>query len=332
MCVAGAAFLIFSLAGEVPSPVDWRLFLPTFPPMSATTIPVPSPRQAWWQALRPRTLPVAAAPVLATCALAWAETGQLRWLTALVILAAALLIQIGTNLLNDVGDFERGTDTPDRLGPPRATAMGWLTATQVKRAGFGVLGWAFLLGIYLVWLGGWPIVGLGLASLFCAWAYTGGPKPIAYGPFGEIFVWLFFGLGAVLGTYYLQTGALSAAALVLANILGLFAAAVIVVNNTRDREGDFRAGKRTLAVRIGLKACRVEYGVLMLLPFALLGGLALVGPRLAALLPWLALPLAIGLVRRFARQQPGPGYNLLLGQTARFQLIFSLLLAIGCLL
>lgn len=291
----------------------------------------PTPGQAWWLALRPRTLPVAAAPVLSTCALAWSETGQLRWLVALVTLAAALLIQIGTNLLNDVGDLERGTDTPDRLGPPRATAMGWLSAAQVKRGGFLALGGAFLLGIYLVGQGGWPIVLLGLASLFCGWAYTGGPKPIAYGPFGEVFVWLFFGLGAVLGTYYLQTGGLSRAALALANMSGLFAAAVIVVNNTRDRAGDARAGKRTLAVRLGLTGCRVEYGLLMLAPFVLLGWLAASGHHLAAGLPLLALPPALLLVVRFARATPGTGHNLLLGRTAQLQLLFSFLLLLGCL-
>ncbi|HET7775891.1 MAG TPA: 1,4-dihydroxy-2-naphthoate octaprenyltransferase [Azospira sp.] len=300
--------------------------------MSVSAAPRPSLRQAWWLALRPRTLTVAAAPVLATCALVWAETGKLRWLTALVTLLAALLIQIGTNLLNDVGDFERGTDTPDRLGPPRATAMGWLSAAQVKRGGFVALGAAFFLGIYLVGQGGWPIVLLGIASLICGWAYTGGPKPIAYGPFGEVFVWLFFGLGAVLGTYYLQTGAASPAAWALANMLGLFAAAVIVVNNTRDRAGDARSGKRTLAVRLGLPACRVEYGLLMLAPFVLLGWLAAAGHHLAAGLPLLALPPALLLVVRFARLAPGPGHNLLLGRTAQLQLFFSFLLILGCLL
>ena len=288
----------------------------------------PSHWQVWWLALRPKTLTVAAAPVLAACALVWGQQGRLRWLSALVALLAALLIQIGTNLLNDVGDFERGTDTPDRLGPPRATAMGWLTARQVKRAGFLALGGAFVLGIYLVVVGGWPIVWLGIASLICGWAYTGGPKPIAYGPFGEVFVWLFFGLGAVLGTYYLQTDGLSGAAWLMAHMLGLLAAAVIVVNNTRDREGDARAGKLTLAVRLGMRGCRVEYGLLLLAPFALLW------PLNEALqhgwrggLPLLLLPWALALIVRFVRQTPGPGYNLLLGDTARFQLIFSLLLA-----
>lgn len=293
--------------------------------------PCPSAAQAWWLALRPRTLPVTAAPVLSACALAWAESGRLHWLTALLTLVAALLIQIGTNLLNDVGDFERGTDTPDRLGPPRASAMGWLPAARVKRAGFLALGAAFCLGIHLAWRGGWPIVGLGLASLFCGWAYTGGRHPIAYGPLGELFVWLFFGLGAVLGTYYLQSGGLSPAALALANMSGLFAAAVIVVNNTRDREGDARSGKRTLAVRLGLAGCRVEYGLLMLAPFVLLGWLAATGHHLAAALPLLALPPALLLVVRFARLAPGRQHNVLLGRTAQLQLFFSALVLLGCL-
>lgn len=298
----------------------------------ADAVSTPSRSQVWWLALRPKTLSVAAAPVVAACALAWGEQGALRWLPALVALLAALLIQIGTNLLNDVGDFERGTDTPDRLGPPRATAMGWLSARQVKRAGFLALGGAFLLGIYLVWVGGWPIVGLGIASLICGWAYTGGPKPIAYGPFGEVFVWLFFGLGAVLGTYYLQTDGLSPAAWLMAHMLGILAAAVIVVNNTRDREGDARASKLTLAVRLGRKGCNVEYGLLLLAPFVLLWPLAAELQRgWRGALPLLLLPWALSLVARFLRQAPGPGFNPLLGETARYQLFFSLLLAGACL-
>ncbi|MFA7293117.1 MAG: 1,4-dihydroxy-2-naphthoate polyprenyltransferase [Rhodocyclaceae bacterium] len=292
----------------------------------------PSARAAWWQALRPKTLSVSLAPVLTGTAVAYAETGVLHLWLAIVALVAAMLIQIGTNLHNDVADFERGADTPDRLGPPRATAMGWLPGVAVRRAAWLAFALAFLLGILLVARGGWPIVGIGLASLLAGWAYTGGPRPIAYTPLGELFVVLFFGLAAVGGSYYLQTLSLSVPAVLAAVMLGTFAAAVISVNNTRDLDTDARAGKRTLAVHLGRRAMSRIYFIELLLPFALL-------PVLAVLIGrswWLALPcLLVGgvlrLARRFSMMAAGPGFNVLLGETARLQAAFSLLLVVGLL-
>lgn len=285
----------------------------------------PSPWRVWFLALRPRTLSVSLSPVLVGTAAAWHDRGHVLWLPLLAAIVAAGLIQIGTNLFNDVGDFLRGTDTPDRLGPPRATAQGWLTPAQVRAGAWISFGLAFLCGIYLVVHGGWPIVAIGLASLAAGWAYTSGPKPIAYSPLGEIFVWIFFGLVAVGGSYYLQTFSLSATALLAAVLVGLHAAAVITVNNYRDLDGDARNGKRTLAVVLGRPSTYRVYVAEMLLPYLLLPALAyLLG--WVAVLPTASLPLTLALLQRFRREPPGPVFNQILGATARLQLVFSILL------
>lgn len=288
----------------------------------------PGRLQAWFLACRPKTLSVSLSPVLVGTAVAWHDSGALLWLPLLAAALGAGFIQIGTNLFNDVGDFLRGTDTPDRLGPKRATAEGWLSVGRVKLGAWLAFALAFLCGIYLVWHGGWPIVAIGLASLAAGWAYTGGPKPIAYGPLGEIFVFLFFGLVAVGGSYYLQTLGLSPAALVAAALVGIHAAAVITVNNYRDLDGDARNGKNTLAVRLGRPATRRIYAGEMLLPYALL---PLLGTELGALaaLPLLSLPLAGRLIQRFHREAPGPVFNQILALTAGLQLAFALLLTLA---
>lgn len=286
----------------------------------------------WWLAIRPKTLSISVAPVLVGSALAWQVDRVFQWLPALVALLAAMLIQIGTNLHNDVKDYERGADTPERLGPSRATASGWLSAEQIKRAVSVSFGMAVLLGVYLVWHGGWPILLIGLLSVCAGLAYTGGPRPIAYSATGEVFVWLFFGMAAVMGSYYLQVFRLTWAVFAAANMVGLLAAAVIVVNNTRDVESDRRVGKNTLAVRIGLFGSRVEYVALLAAPFFMLIVLGDLLPDARVWLPLLALPLAIFLIRRFCQALPGVGHNQLLAQTAQLQLLFSFLLSVGLLL
>jgi len=282
---------------------------------------------AWFLACRPKTLSVSLSPVLVGSAVAWHETGRLLWLPLLFALLGAALIQIGTNLFNDVGDYLRGTDTPDRVGPKRATAEGWLSVNAVRGGAWTAFGLAFLCGIYLVAHGGWPIVLIGLASLAAGWAYTGGPAPIAYRPLGELFVWIFFGLVAVGGTYYLQTLSLSPLALIAAGLVGLHAAAVITVNNYRDLDGDARNGKRTLAVLLGRPATRHLYAGELLLPFILLPALGATG--WSAALPLLSLPLALSLIRRFYREQPGPAFNAILAATAGQQLAFAALLSLS---
>lgn len=285
----------------------------------------------WWLAIRPKTLSVSLAPVLVGCALAWHEERVFLWLPALVAALAAMLIQIGTNLHNDVKDCERGADTPERLGPARATASGWLSVAQVKRAVALCFGMALVLGSYLVWHGGWPIFWVGLFSLVAGLAYTGGPRPIAYSATGELFVWAFFGVAAVMGCFYLQTLHLGWPAFVAANMVGLLAAAVIVVNNARDLENDRKVGKNTLAVRIGLEWSRREYALLLALPFVLVPLLGLLVGG-GAWLPWLAAPWAVMLVRRLWREAPGALYNQLLARTAQLQLIFAVLLSVGLVL
>ncbi len=279
---------------------------------------------AWFLACRPKTLSISLSPVLVGTAVAWHDSATLLWLPLLAAALGAAFIQIGTNLFNDVGDFLRGTDTPERLGPKRATAEGWLTTNKVKAGAWLSFALAFLCGIYLVAHGGWPIVAIGLASLAAGGAYTGGPKPIAYGPLGEIFVFFFFGIVAVGGSYYLQTLTLSPIALIAATLVGVHAAAVITVNNYRDLDGDAKSGKNTLAVRLGRPAIRRLYSAEMLVPYALLPLLHNLG--WLATLPLLSLPLALKLIRRFHREAPGPVFNDILAATAGLQLAFAILL------
>jgi 1,4-dihydroxy-2-naphthoate octaprenyltransferase len=291
----------------------------------------PTPFRAWWQATRPATLSIAVVPVLVGLALAHRTGVALDWKVALLTLAAAVLIQIGTNLYNDVGDFERGADGTDRLGPPRAVSLGWLSSSDVRRAAATSFGLAMVLGAYLVSVGGLPILIIGLASVAAGIAYTGGPKPIAYSASGELFVLLFFGLIATCGTYYLQTGELLAAAPAVAGVMvGAIASAVLVVNNYRDFDSDRRTNKVTLAVRIGRDATRREFAALVAVPFLLLPLLGwTLGAHGALLLPLAAVPLALVLMRRLARTPVGPALNDVLEGTARLQLLFGVLLAIA---
>ena len=286
--------------------------------------------QIWLLAIRPRTLSISVVPVMVGTALAWAEHQLFAWVTLLVTLGGSVLIQIGTNLHNDAADFERGADTPQRLGPRRVSAEGWLQPAQVRRAAHFSFAGAFLLGLYLVWLGGWPIVVLGLLSLASAYAYTGGPRPVAYTPLGELFVFLFFGLAAVTGSFYLQTQQWSWNALLSGAAVGLPAAAVLLINNYRDLDTDRYAGKHTLAVVLGRPAIRNLYAALLLLaPFTTLPllGQGLGGVMLA--LPWLSLVPAVFLIRRLWHTSIDKRLNHLLAQTAQWQLLFGTLLCMA---
>jgi len=282
-----------------------------------------------WAAIRPKTLPLGATPVLVGLALAWAEGAAPQVLAAFATLAAALLIQIGANLHNDAADHERGNDRSDRVGPLRVTAAGWATAAQVKGGARIAFAAAFGLGIYLALIGGWPIVAIGLASLAAGAAYSGGPRPISHTPFGEIFVWIFFGLLAVVGTHWLQAGISTSAAWAAGAALGLPAAAVLLVNNLRDIVPDTAAGRRTLAAALGADKARRVYALFVLLPFAALPWLAKTG--FGAWLALLAFPFAIRLARRMRTAQ-GTAMNDLLAATARQQFLFGLFLALGLLL
>lgn len=281
----------------------------------------------WFLASRPKTLGISIAPVVAGSVLAWSETANWSWIKFLFTLLSALMIQIGTNLYNDAADFERGTDTKQRLGPKRATAEGWFNSAEVKRAAMVSFMIAFLSGIPLVWFGGWPIVIIGLFSLAAGYAYTGGPKPIAYSTSGELFVFIFFGLAAVMGSYYLQADALSVNALSVSIAIGVLASAVMLVNNYRDLDTDAQAQKFTLAHLLGRKRCQHLYTLLLLTPFSL--PLAMENAVAGIWLVVAALPLALLLIRRFKTTAPGTEYNRILAHTAQLQLLFALLLSIG---
>jgi 1,4-dihydroxy-2-naphthoate octaprenyltransferase len=218
----------------------------------------------WIYASRPRTLTAAAAPVFLGTGLAFGD-GAFRLGPAIAALLGALLIQIGTNLANDYYDYLRGGDTEDRVGPLRVTQAGFLAPAAVRNGAFLVLGLALALGVYLVWVGGLPILVIGLASLVCAIAYTGGPFPLAYHGLGDVFVFVFFGLVAVGGTYWVQALSYSPEVFVAGVGMGAMATAILVVNNLRDIDTDRRAGKRTLAVRIGATATIQEYAFLVIL-------------------------------------------------------------------
>jgi 1,4-dihydroxy-2-naphthoate polyprenyltransferase len=280
----------------------------------------------WLAAARPRTLSAALAPVLVGLAVAMREQ-PLHWPAAVATLLAALLIQIGTNLANDYYDFVNGADTADRLGPPRITQAGLAAPAAVRRVALAVLALAAAIGVYLVIIGGWPILTIGVLSLVCALAYTGGPWPLAAHGLGEVFVFLFFGVLAVNGTVWLQTGGLSTLALLASLPVACLATAILVINNLRDIPTDARAGKRTLAVRIGATATRGEYLLLVTAAFfcpLLLSRLA--GP--GVLLALAALPLALGEARALWRRT-GAELNRSLAGTARLHLVFGVLLAIG---
>lgn len=300
--------------------------------MTATTLTRPSGLALWVQAVRPRTLTIAVVPVAVGLAFAWADARLFHPLTALATLLAAVLIQAGTNLYNDAADGERGLDTAGRVGPPRVTAEGWASAAQVRRGAWTCFALAAAAGLYLVAAGGWPILLLGVLSILAGWAYTGGPRPIAYTPLGEMFVFLFFGIAAVCGTAWLQAGTASWPALLAGAAVGLPAAAVLHVNNHRDRESDARAGRRTLAIAAGPKAAGAIYAGFVLVPFALLMPLAALLPGHAVWLALGALPPALHTIGRFAAEPPGRGLNRFLGETARLQALFGALLALGVLL
>ncbi len=285
----------------------------------------------WGLAVRLRTLPAAAAGVVTGSALAWYD-GYFRFDAALACLLTALLLQIGSNLANDVFDYERGTDTAERAGPIRVTQAGLLSPSQVKMGMGVVFGLAALCGLYLAWLGGWPIILLGIAAIVSAIAYTGGPFPLGYYGMGDVFVFLFFGLASVAGTYYVQVGFVSTAAWWMAVPPGLIITAILVVNNLRDLENDRKAGKHTLAVILGEKGTKREYLICMIVAYLVIPLAAMIGiiPWLS-ILTWLSLPLAVRSARIVFTQKGRP-LNAALAGTGQVALLFSILFWIGLLL
>jgi 1,4-dihydroxy-2-naphthoate octaprenyltransferase len=289
-----------------------------------------SPLHIWLMAARPRTLPAAVAPVLVGTALAATE-GTLKPLTFAAAMLGAVFIQVGTNLSNDYSDARRGADTEDRLGPVRVTAGGLMPPRRVLVGTYVAFGIAVAAGLYLAAVAGWQLLVVGAASILAGVLYTGGPRPYGYEGLGELFVFLFFGVVAVTGSYFVQTEELRWEAFALAVPVGLLAAAILVVNNVRDIDTDRRAGKRTLAVKLGRDRARKLFAAMVLLSFA-------VPPLLVpALSPWVllalaALPLAPPLLRTVSSRADGAALNRALAGTGRLLAVFSALLAVGVLL
>ncbi|MGZ8253469.1 MAG: 1,4-dihydroxy-2-naphthoate octaprenyltransferase [Burkholderiaceae bacterium] len=301
--------------------------------LNSQVVVEPGSWNAWLVALRPKTLWIAVVPVFVGTSLAVAETGRVNPLIALLALIASILLQILTNLQNDVGYTKRGAETASRIGLPRATARGWLTVAAVHRALVAVVIATMLVGLPIVMHGGWPVLLMGVTSIIAAWAYMGGPRPIAYTPFGELTVFVFFGLIAAVGSYYLQTGSLGPSAWLTGCAIGSIAAAALAVNNIRDGVHDAEVGRRTLVVALGKPAAERAYQGALLLPYVLAVALALTDERLIGLLAvLLTLPTAVALVRDLPRTPPGLPYNAMLFRTFKLEVLFGACFTIGALL
>jgi 1,4-dihydroxy-2-naphthoate octaprenyltransferase len=303
------------------------------PPPATESMPKASSAvHIWLMAARLRTLPAAIAPVLVGTSLALGA-GHFRALAFVAALLGAVFIQVGTNLSNDYSDARRGADTEDRLGPVRVTAGGLVPPGRVLLATYATFGLAVLCGVYLVAVAGWELIAVGAVSILAGVLYTGGPRPYGYEGLGELFVFLFFGIVAVSGSYFVQVQELPWEAYACAVPVGLLASAILVVNNVRDLETDRRAGKRTLAVRLGRERTRMLYTAMVAGAFLLVPLPWALGSMTAWLmLPWCAIPLAVPLVRIVRTRVDGPALNGALAKTGALQLVFCLLFSAGILL
>lgn len=289
-----------------------------------------SPARAWLLASRPATLPAAAVPVFVGVGAAIGEGSAIRPLVFAVTLVCALLIQIGTNFANDYSDFHRGADHEGRLGPLRVTQSGLITHEGVRRGIVVAFGLAVLLGAWLAWIGGWPIVVIGVLSILSGLAYTGGPFPLGYHGLGDVFVFVFFGLVAVTGTAFLQTGEWSQFALMLSIPVGLLVTNILVINNLRDLPTDRAANKHTLATRLGDRATRLQYALFVVVSYAIPLILAMTyASHRWVMLTWITLPLASILTRLVLSGVAGRELNPVLKKSGQLLLFFGVLLAIG---
>lgn len=282
----------------------------------------------WISATRPRTLPAALAPVLVGSAFAWRDN-SLVWPAALACLGFALLIQIGTNFANDYFDFIKGADTAERVGPRRAVASGLVSPVKMKLATILVFVAAFLVGLTLLKYGSWPLLVIGVTSILCGIAYTGGPYPLGYNGLGDVFVFIFFGLVAVGATYFVQAGAVTFDVMLAACAVGLLSTNILLVNNYRDVETDAKAGKRTLVVRFGRRFARIQFGVSLAVAFTIPVHLVLRGYPLPALLPLAILPLALRQIVRLAAARTPAELIALLGDTGKLLALYAILLSAG---
>ena len=289
----------------------------------------PSRIGSWVAAIRPKTLPVGAAPVLVGCGFAW-RYGVFDPIPALAALVGALLIQIGTNLANDYYDHKRGADTAQRVGPARASASGWIQPNNVLLASILAFGLATVSGLYLIYVAGWPILVVGVVSILSGYLYTGGPYPLGYHGWGDLFVFVFFGVVATTGTYYVQDPTIPHGVVLAGAAMGFLASAVLVVNNLRDIDTDRQAGKRTLAVKIGRRATQIEYILLLVLAYAI-PIIPVAQQRLGWLfaLPTLTLPLALFLAHQVYHHPEPANLNRVLAGTGLLTFLFGALFAMG---
>lgn len=296
-----------------------------------TTAP-PSIVHIWMTALRPRTLAAGSIPVIVGAALS-SRAGKLDITVTVACLLGALLLQVASNFANDAFDSLKGADTDARVGPARATQRGWVSARQMLIATAVVVVGALLVGGWLVSVGGWPIALIGVSGAVCAVAYTGGPIPLGYIGLGDVLVYVYFGLAAVMGTVWVQTPphALAAETMLAASAIGALATAILVVNNLRDRHTDAACGKRTLAVRLGSWGSRMQWSVLVGSAYVAVAVAAVVTAQWGWLLPVLTLPLALR-TGHSVWKLDGAALNPLLGGTARLETVFGALLAVGVLL
>ena len=284
----------------------------------------------WILASRLRTLPAAISPVLVGVSLA-IHDGEFKPFIAFMTLLAAVLIQIGANFANDVYDFLKGSDQEDRLGPTRATQSGLISPENMKKGMCLVFAMAICVGFYLASIGGWPIVWIGLASIASAIAYTGGPYPLGYHGWGDVFVFIFFGIIAVPGTYYLQSGIVSYDSILLGIPLGALSTAILIVNNLRDADTDIKSDKRTLAVRLGKPFVKIEYIVMMVIAFATPIYILQFWDEFSLYIILFLLPISIQHIQSLYTKT-GEALNEVLVDTAKFLFHFSLLLSIGLIL
>ncbi len=292
---------------------------------------IPSPR-LWLVAARPRTLPAAVAPVLVGTALALSQD-EFRPLAFVAALIGSVFIQIGTNLSNDYSDARRGADTEDRLGPVRVTAGGLMPPRRVLTGTYVAFGVAVAAGLYLMSVAGWELLLVGVASIAAGVLYTGGPRPYGYEGLGELFVFLFFGVVAVVGSYYVQAERLPWEAFAVSVPVGLLASAVLVVNNLRDVDTDRRAGKNTLAVRMGRERTRSLFLFMLSAAYVVPAAIALAGGLSPwVLLPLVSAPLAARLWQTIRSRTDGPSLNGALAGTGALLGVFSLLMSAGILL
>jgi 1,4-dihydroxy-2-naphthoate polyprenyltransferase len=288
--------------------------------------------EIWLSAVRPQTLAAAFVPVITGASLAWLHN-SFHALASVVALFCALFIQIGTNFANDYFDFKKGADTKDRLGFTRATSAGLIQPETMLQATFLTMGIAFLAGMYLVWVGGWVILSIGILSIIFGILYTGGPFPLGYNGLGDIFVFLFFGFAAVMGTYYVNTLEWSTESFLISIPIGALSVNILVVNNLRDIEQDRNSGKRTLGVLFGEAILKIEYLAMILLAYISLIGLYIIFDyNLMIFLPILGLPAALTQLNTVWTHKKKSTLNHTLERTAQFMILFGILLSVSILL